>query len=50
VKKRFGVKAKSLPQTSRAAGRVISLPLFPEMTENDVHYVCGVIKEILKNV
>ena len=50
VKKRFGVKAKSLPQTSRAAGRVISLPLFPEMTENDVHYVCGAIKEILKNV
>ncbi len=50
VKKRFGVKAKSLPQTSRAAGRVISLPLFPEMTENDVHYVCESIKEILKNV
>ena len=49
VKKRFGVKAKSLPRTSLAAGRVISLPLFPDMTENDVHYVCKAIKEILKN-
>jgi len=49
VKKRFGVRAASLPQTNLAADRIISLPLFPDMTENDVHYVCGAIKEILKN-
>jgi len=49
VKKRFGVRAASLPQTNLAADRIISLPLFPDMTEYDVHYVCGAIKEILKN-
>ncbi len=38
-----------LPETDRAAHRIISLPLFPDMTEDDVHYVCAAIKEILKN-
>ncbi len=39
----------SLPETNRAADRIISLPLFPDMAEDDVQYVCSAIKEILKN-
>ncbi len=39
-----------LPETERAADKIISLPLFPDMTETDVQYVCEAIKEILKNV
>jgi dTDP-4-amino-4,6-dideoxygalactose transaminase len=50
VKKRYGVGAFSLPETSRVADKIISLPLFPDMTEDDVQYVCAAIKEILKNV
>jgi dTDP-4-amino-4,6-dideoxygalactose transaminase len=50
VKTRYGVKVESLPETNRAADKIISLPLFPDMTEDDVQYVCTAIKEILKNV
>jgi dTDP-4-amino-4,6-dideoxygalactose transaminase len=49
VKKRYGAGAFSLPETSRVADKIISLPLFPDMTEDDVQYVCAAIKEILKN-
>jgi UDP-4-amino-4-deoxy-L-arabinose-oxoglutarate aminotransferase len=45
VKDRFGVV--KLPETERAASRIISLPLFPDMTNNDVRYVCDAIREIL---
>jgi len=31
----------------RAAGRIVSLPLFPEMTDGDVAYVCAAVREIL---
>ena len=48
VRKKFGWVGRSLPETKRAAERIISLPLFPDMTEKDVHYVCRAVKEILK--
>ena len=48
VRKKVGWAGRSLPETKRAAERIISLPLFPDMTENDVHYVCRAVKEILK--
>jgi len=47
VKERYGVA--SLPETEKAAPRIISLPLFPDMTDDDVGYVCGAIKEIMNN-
>ena len=45
VKKRFGVV--KLPETERAAERILSLPLFPDMTDGDVHYVSAAVREIL---
>ena len=48
VRKKVGWAGRSLPETKRAAERIISLPLFPDMTEKDVHYVCQAVKEILK--
>ncbi len=48
VRKKVGWAGRSLPETKRAAERIISLPLFPDMTEKDVHYVCRAVKEILK--
>jgi UDP-4-amino-4-deoxy-L-arabinose-oxoglutarate aminotransferase len=49
INKKYGKSNKSLQETNRAADRIISLPLFPDMKEDDVHYVCMAIKEILKN-
>ncbi len=47
VKERFTIPAGSLPETERAAAGIISLPLFPDMTDADVHYVGEAMKEIL---
>ncbi len=49
VRERFGTGTGMLPETERAAERVISLPLFPDMRNEDVLYVCEAIQEILKN-
>ncbi|MCL5807390.1 MAG: aminotransferase class I/II-fold pyridoxal phosphate-dependent enzyme [Deltaproteobacteria bacterium] len=46
VKNRFGLT--SLPETERAAGKILSLPLFPDMTDDDVAYVCDAVRDILK--
>lgn len=47
VKERFPVETGVLPETERAAEGIISLPLFPDMRNDDVYYVCNAIKEIL---
>ncbi len=47
IKKRYG--RVELKQTERAAREIISLPLFPDMTDDDVGYVCEAVREILKN-
>jgi len=49
VKRAYKGDDMFLPETDRAADKIISLPLFPDMTEDDVHYVCAAIREILKN-
>jgi UDP-4-amino-4-deoxy-L-arabinose-oxoglutarate aminotransferase len=46
---KYYVDEESLPETIRAADKIISLPLFPDMTDDDVQYVCEAIREILKN-
>jgi len=46
VRERFGVQR--LPETERAAQAILSLPLFPEMDDADVSYVCSSVKTILK--
>jgi dTDP-4-amino-4,6-dideoxygalactose transaminase len=49
VKERYAPGVRLLPETEKAAQRIISLPLFPDMREKDVDYVCKAIKEIIKN-
>ena len=49
VKEKYAKNIGLLPETDRAAQRIISLPLFPGMREQDVEYVCKAIKEIIKN-
>jgi UDP-4-amino-4-deoxy-L-arabinose-oxoglutarate aminotransferase len=49
VKEKYNVATDTLKETSRAADKILSLPLFPDMLEEDVQYVCSAIKEIMKN-
>ena len=43
----MGYKRGDLPRAEKAAAEVISLPMFPEMTENDVAYIGERLSEIL---
>lgn len=47
VRERFGTEKGKLPETERAADRILSLPLFPGMQNEDVYYVCEALREIL---
>jgi UDP-4-amino-4-deoxy-L-arabinose-oxoglutarate aminotransferase len=49
LRERYKVKKGSLKETDRASGRLLSLPLFPDMKEEDVRYVCEALREILKH-
>jgi len=42
----LGYAPGSLPATERAAGRILSLPLYPELTEEEVHTVCDLIRRV----
>jgi dTDP-4-amino-4,6-dideoxygalactose transaminase len=47
VRERFGAKEGDLPECERAGRRILSLPLFPGMADEDVDYVCAAVREIL---
>jgi dTDP-4-amino-4,6-dideoxygalactose transaminase len=49
VKKRYTAGIGMLKETERAADKIISLPLFPDMRQEDVLYVCAAIKEIVNH-
>jgi dTDP-4-amino-4,6-dideoxygalactose transaminase len=49
VKEKYADNIDLLTETERAADKIISLPLFPDMPEKDVHYVCTAIKEIIRH-
>jgi len=42
----LGYKAGDFPETERQAGRVLSLPMFPEMTDEQLAYVAETIRRI----
>jgi UDP-4-amino-4-deoxy-L-arabinose-oxoglutarate aminotransferase len=49
VREKYPVKKGTLSATEKAADKIISLPLFPDMQDDDVQYVSEAIKEIVKN-
>lgn len=49
VKEKYARKIVNLKETEKVADKILSLPLFPNMLEKDVYYVCRAIKEIMKN-
>ena len=46
----LGYGRGSLPATERACERVISMPLFPEMSEDQVRYAASTLKTVVADV
>lgn len=49
IRERYKIKKGELKETERASTQLVSLPLFPDMKEDDVSYVCKAVREILRN-
>jgi dTDP-4-amino-4,6-dideoxygalactose transaminase len=47
--KTFGYKKEDLPVTAAAYDRMLSLPLYPKMTKDDMNYVIDVVKYLVSN-
>jgi UDP-4-amino-4-deoxy-L-arabinose-oxoglutarate aminotransferase len=47
IQERYKIKKGELKETERASSQLVSLPLFPDMKDEDVSYVCEAIREIL---
>src|SRR5262249_55620069 len=45
--RRLGLGAGAFPHAERAAQRVLSLPLYPEITEDQVEQVCQALRRLL---
>jgi dTDP-4-amino-4,6-dideoxygalactose transaminase len=43
---RYGLRPEDLPNATRASQRMLSLPLYPRMTPEDVHAVCRVVRAL----
>ena len=42
--KHLGFKAEEYPEAEKAAKEVLSIPMFPEITEEQIHRVCETIR------
>jgi dTDP-4-amino-4,6-dideoxygalactose transaminase len=40
-----GYGAVSLPVTEQVAGDILSLPMYPELTADQIEYIAGVVRE-----
>ncbi|MGA2315217.1 MAG: aminotransferase class I/II-fold pyridoxal phosphate-dependent enzyme [Thermodesulfobacteriota bacterium] len=49
IQERYKIKKGELKETERASTRLVSIPLFPDMKQEDVSYVCEAVREILRN-
>ena len=41
--------AGSLPVTEKVSKQILSLPMFPELSEEQIQFVCENVKEYMKN-
>jgi dTDP-4-amino-4,6-dideoxygalactose transaminase len=48
VRERYGTKPGDFPGAEASGARLLSLPLFPAMSDGDVDYVCAAVREILE--
>lgn len=47
-KERFGFKKGDFPVTEKVYERIVSIPLYPKMSDKDIEHVISVIKKVLK--
>jgi len=45
--KDLGYTHGDFPEAEKAAGNILSLPMYPELTQNQIRYVCEKIKEFI---
>jgi perosamine synthetase len=45
----YGYAAEDFPMASALYEEIVTLPLYPDMTEEDVYYVCDSIRNVLAN-
>ena len=43
-KKEYGYKSGDLPKTENISKRVLSLPMYPNLSKKDIDYITGKIK------
>jgi len=46
--KHLGYKQGSFPVTEQLTSEILSLPMYPELTEEQINYIAGKVKEFLK--
>jgi len=46
--KYLGHKKRNFPKAEKASNEILSLPIYPELTEKQIRFVAGVIKKIIK--
>ena len=46
-REKYGYKPEDFPVASRLWPEIITLPLYPGMTEKEVRYVCGSVREVV---
>ena len=44
----LGMKRGSFPLAERCANEVVSLPLYPELTVDQIHYIADAVREVLR--
>lgn len=44
IGKQLGYRKGSLPRTEKACKQILSLPIYPHLADDDVHYICSTIR------
>ena len=50
INKELKLKKGSFPISEEFSSQIISLPIFPELKESEIRYICKNIKEFLTKV
>jgi dTDP-4-amino-4,6-dideoxygalactose transaminase len=46
----LNIREGSFPETERCSKEILSLPMFPELTEDEIYFICRCIKEFVGGI